>query len=66
MAVTKRVFKTSTREAIEGYLYISPWILGFLIFTLIPFVGSFSELFRLRHRHAPALGGALELSPGVL
>jgi len=37
----KKPFKVSTREAIEGYLYISPWILGFLIFTLIPFGASF-------------------------
>ena len=31
----------STLEAISGYLYISPWVIGFLIFTLIPFVASF-------------------------
>jgi multiple sugar transport system permease protein len=30
----------SRREAIEGVLYISPWILGFLIFTLGPMVAS--------------------------
>jgi len=29
------------REAIQGYLLISPWVLGFLIFTLFPFVASF-------------------------
>src|SRR5256885_6706213 len=28
------------RETIEGYLYISPWILGFLIFTAGPMVAS--------------------------
>jgi len=29
------------REAIQGYLLISPWVLGFLAFTLFPFVASF-------------------------
>lgn len=27
-------------EAVLGYLYISPWIIGFLIFTFFPFVAS--------------------------
>jgi len=30
-----------TREAINGWLWASPWILGFLIFTAGPFVASF-------------------------
>src|SRR5260221_901424 len=29
------------REALEGFLYISPWIIGFLIFTAGPMVASF-------------------------
>jgi multiple sugar transport system permease protein len=29
------------REALEGYLWISPWILGFLIFSLGPIIASF-------------------------
>src|SRR5687768_12586651 len=28
------------REAIEGFLYITPWIIGFLVFTLGPMVAS--------------------------
>ena len=28
------------REALAGYLFISPWILGFLLFTLLPMVAS--------------------------
>jgi multiple sugar transport system permease protein len=28
------------REAIEGYLWISPWILGFLVFSLGPIIAS--------------------------
>lgn len=30
-----------TREAINGLLFISPWIVGFLIFTLIPLIRTF-------------------------
>ncbi len=33
--------RPSTREAIEGYIGISPWLIGFLLFTLGPFVASF-------------------------
>jgi multiple sugar transport system permease protein len=29
------------REALEGYLWISPWLLGFLIFSLGPIIASF-------------------------
>ncbi len=29
------------QEAIAGYLYISPWLLGFLAFTAFPFLASF-------------------------
>ena len=28
------------REALEGYLFISPWLIGFLVFTLGPLVAS--------------------------
>lgn len=41
MRILRRELRTSTAEAIAGYLYISPWILGFLLFTLGPFVASF-------------------------
>jgi multiple sugar transport system permease protein len=33
------------REAIEGFLYISPWIVGFLVFTLGPMVASLALSF---------------------
>ncbi|MEM7127431.1 MAG: sugar ABC transporter permease [Chloroflexota bacterium] len=33
--------KLAKREALSGYLYISPWILGFLLFTAIPILASF-------------------------
>ncbi len=29
------------KEALLGYLFVSPWIIGFLLFTLGPFVASF-------------------------
>jgi multiple sugar transport system permease protein len=29
------------REAVEGYLYVLPWVLGFLIFILGPVLVSF-------------------------
>ncbi len=28
------------REALEGYLYIQPWVLGLLIFTVLPMLAS--------------------------
>lgn len=31
-----RVTKREKRETLKGYLFISPWIIGFLIFTLYP------------------------------
>ncbi|MGI8550986.1 MAG: carbohydrate ABC transporter permease, partial [Dehalococcoidia bacterium] len=33
-------FNRSRREALEGYLYISPWIVGFLAFALGPMIAS--------------------------
>lgn len=37
---TEKVMKQSTREALYGYLLISPWLLGFLIFTAGPMLAS--------------------------
>jgi len=36
-----RGMRQTTREALYGYLMASPWILGFLFFTLYPVVASF-------------------------
>jgi len=36
----KRVIKQSTRESLYGYLLISPWLLGFIIFTVGPMLAS--------------------------
>jgi multiple sugar transport system permease protein len=41
----KWTIKNSTAEAISGYLYISPWLIGFLLFTLGPFIISFALSF---------------------
>jgi len=32
--------KNARREALYGYLFISPWIIGFLVFTFIPMIAS--------------------------
>lgn len=45
VAKAKRRFNFGTslqrREAIEGYLWISPWVIGFLTFSLGPIIASF-------------------------
>lgn len=38
---------TRRREAIQGYLFISPWIIGFLVFTLGPMIASLFYSFTL-------------------
>lgn len=35
------------REALQGYLFISPWVIGFLVFTLGPMLASFYYSFTL-------------------
>ncbi|MGQ9854730.1 MAG: carbohydrate ABC transporter permease [Candidatus Oleimicrobiaceae bacterium] len=35
-----RVSRLAAREYIEGYFFISPWMLGFLVFTLGPILGA--------------------------
>ena len=40
MAIARRRLPGAQREAIEGFLYISPWIVGFLVFTLGPMLAS--------------------------
>lgn len=37
---TRRFMNPRLRENLSGYLFISPWILGFLIFTLGPMIAS--------------------------
>jgi multiple sugar transport system permease protein len=32
--------KRKRRETITGYIFISPWLIGFLVFTLLPLLGS--------------------------
>jgi multiple sugar transport system permease protein len=36
----RRISRRRLRDAVEGYLYISPWILGFLLFTFGPMIAS--------------------------
>ncbi len=33
--------KMARKEAFRGYLFIAPWIIGFLLFTLLPILSSF-------------------------
>src|SRR5918997_3047869 len=36
----RRASGLQRREALEGFLWISPWIIGFLVFTLGPMLAS--------------------------
>jgi len=36
----KRLTDLERKEALSGYLYISPWIVGFIVFTLGPMIAS--------------------------
>ena len=38
-------FSLARREHLAGYLYISPWIIGLLLFTLVPMLASFAMSF---------------------
>lgn len=47
MVVTpKKTTKAKTRETLNFYLYILPWVLGFSIFTIIPMFASLFYSFR--------------------
>lgn len=37
---SRTVWTMARRESLEGFLYISPWILGFAVFTAFPLVAS--------------------------
>lgn len=37
----ERTMKPSLREAIYGYIFMSPWIIGFILFTAGPMIASF-------------------------
>jgi multiple sugar transport system permease protein len=39
--LSRRPMRQSTREAIYGYALMSPWIIGFLVFTVGPMIASF-------------------------
>ena len=40
-----RLSPLARREARQGYLFISPWIIGFLAFTLLPMLATFAFTF---------------------
>ena len=37
----RRMSRLRLREAIDGYICIAPWVLGFIIFTAFPIIASF-------------------------
>jgi multiple sugar transport system permease protein len=41
----RRVLRPALREAIEGYLFISPWLVGLVVFTLGPMLASLALSF---------------------
>jgi multiple sugar transport system permease protein len=47
-------FSLVKREQLAGYLYISPWIIGFLIFTMAPMIASFALSFTDFDPRAPS------------
>jgi len=59
-----------TRENLYGYGFVSLWIIGFVVFTMIPLVQTFlfsvNQVTVTRHRHRPATGamGQLFTCPG--
>lgn len=61
VALPRRFFprlSISQREALDGYVCISPWLLGVLIFTLGPFIASFLiSFFRWNMIRPPAFVG---------
>jgi multiple sugar transport system permease protein len=44
-AAGRRLQRRSRQNHLMGYLFISPWLIGFLLFTLIPIVVSFGLAF---------------------
>lgn len=47
--VPRLQFRRATREALEGYLWLLPWFIGFLVFTLGPIIGSLYLSFTAYH-----------------
>ncbi len=37
----KRILSTTAHETLSGWLFVSPWVLGFLMFTIYPIIMSF-------------------------
>jgi multiple sugar transport system permease protein len=54
----RRGSSLATREAIEGYLYIAPWLIGFVLFILGPTIASLGLSFtRFEIVNAPVWNG---------
>jgi multiple sugar transport system permease protein len=48
------VSKRRRRNLVTGLLFISPWIVGFVIFTLYPMIVSLYTSFTIYHIRAPS------------
>ncbi|MFH1928839.1 MAG: sugar ABC transporter permease [Chloroflexota bacterium] len=63
----KKFSKAARREEIEGYLCISPWIIGFLVFTLFPFLFSiYLSLTKYGYVSAPEFVGLAHFKKALL
>lgn len=50
----RRWTKRTRRDLVTGLLFISPWIIGFLVFTLYPMISSLYTSFTIYHVRAPS------------
>ncbi len=50
------------REVIAFYLFISPWLLGFLLFTLGPMIAAFLLSFTFYDVISPHVGSGLRIT----
>lgn len=50
---TRRKSKLARREALEGYLFIAPWLIGLIAFTIGPIIASFYISFNAWQISAP-------------
>ncbi len=56
----KKMSRLARREAIEGYLFITPWLVGLLVFTIGPILVSFYLSFNAWQISAPPVWIGLE------
>jgi len=63
----KKLSKAARREEIEGFLCISPWVIGFLVFTAFPFLFSiYLSLTKYGYVSAPEFVGLAHFKKALL